>query len=196
VKGVGVQVENKFAEDKLKVGIDIDDTCWDLMSHWLDAYNKITNEQVKPKDIHSWEIDEYVLDSKWLWYVLKQPEFWHTIKTPPKTQIKSIKWIYDNFDTYFITDTNYKIPRDKFDKFFEIYDFVSLDKLIICKNKGMVKVDILIDDNPHTIENANIPIKIMLDKPWNQDKMLDFHRVKNWNTLIDRMKEYLKFYKN
>jgi 5'(3')-deoxyribonucleotidase len=82
VKGVGVQVENKFAEDKLKVGIDIDDTCWDLMSHWLDAYNKITNEQVKPKDIHSWEIDEYVLDPKWLWYVLKQPEFWHTIKTP------------------------------------------------------------------------------------------------------------------
>lgn len=171
-------------ENNLKVGIDIDDTCWDLVPHWIDIYNTITNEYIKVSDIKSWEIHNYVANPKRLWYILKQPEFWDSIKTPNETQVDAIKWIYDRFDTYFVTDTNYKIPRDKFDRFFDIYSFVSQDKLIICKDKGMVKLDILIDDNPHTIRNANIPQKFMLDKPWNQDKDLDAYRVKNWDEIV------------
>ena len=176
VKGDGVQVASKY---KLKIGIDIDDVCWDLVGHWLDWYNRYntTKQTLTPIDIKSWEINQYVDDTYTLWKILDDPAFWLTIKEPSETQVDMIKWIYDNFDTYFITDTDYKIPKEKFERFFDIYDFVDKERLIICKDKGMINVDGLIDDNPNTIMNVHIPIKFMIKQPWNQVKELNYCRL-------------------
>ena len=176
VKGDGVQVASKY---KLKIGIDIDDVCWDLVGHWLDWYNRYNTakQTLTPTDIKSWEINQYVYDVPILWKILDDSAFWLTIKEPSETQVDMIKWIYDNFDTYFITDTDYKVPKEKFERFFNIYDFVDKERLIICKDKGMINVDGLIDDNPNTIMNVHIPIKFMIKQPWNQVKELNYCRL-------------------
>ena len=44
----------------IKIGIDLDDTLWDLLTPWLAKFRELTGYEIYPRDIKSWDIESYI----------------------------------------------------------------------------------------------------------------------------------------
>lgn len=165
---------------KLKIGIDVDDVCWDLVTPWLEYYKNNfadKNEDVPSKiEIKSYNIDNYI-KSPLLWQVLKERLFWESFdpKSQPiyKKTKNMLKCLHNNplFDIYFVSSTSLLTPNEKWKKFFECFPFVKQDKVILTPHKELVDLDVLIDDCFDNIEkftqyNPN-RYGLLYTQPWN-----------------------------
>src|SRR2546423_1347807 len=64
------------------IAVDVDEVVADHISEWLKKYNKISGDSLRPCDIHTWEIGEYVKPG-WkpkLFQLLREPDFYETVK--------------------------------------------------------------------------------------------------------------------
>ncbi|MGD9276157.1 MAG: hypothetical protein PVJ67_03205 [Candidatus Pacearchaeota archaeon] len=191
-------------KEKLKIGIDIDDTVADFINSYLDFYKFRFGKEFNVEDIE----DIY----------LREP-FGHTCedvieilgefhKTNYFKKMKLIEGVEEILNKlfflhkiFFITSrrvSNEEITKEFLKKYFlnkpyEVYfsgDIYSGRKTKdeICSEIG---VDVLIEDNKFFSYNcAEKGIKVfLLDKPWNQNcEHENITRVKNWNEIIDKLK--------
>lgn len=208
----------------MKIGIDIDDVCWDYMTPVIDSYNyKIVNSLhvenfslLKKDKIKEWNINKYIPKNyqKIMWDIMigennelydKMELNGNTIKERKKT-FDIIEKIYKNYFTVFITSTSFEACKNKMVRFLNLFPFVNRDNIIICKLKYLCNVDVLIDDNHHNIEdfvryNEN-GIGILYSQPWNEPFQFDLYNeykdriyvVKNWEQ-IDNVIEEIKYNK-
>ena len=65
-----------------KVGIDIDNTIWDLVSPWLEWYNILYLDDIKYEQINEYNFFDMTTKAtkKEMFDILHTPEFWDYVK--------------------------------------------------------------------------------------------------------------------
>lgn len=152
----------------VRIGVDIDDVCWPLAEHWVKYYNRQFNDNVKPNDIISWDIDKYCTkcDKETLFYLLEHKGFWDNIELYDGVY-ETLKAINDspNYELYIITNSHYKTIEAKFSRFLSLLPFINEDQIIVASDKSLIDVDWLIDDNPLNL--AGFGNGMLIERPHN-----------------------------
>lgn len=165
----------------IKIGIDLDDTLWDLLTPWLARFRKLTNYEIYPQDVKSWDIASYIPAAfKDILFniILDYPEIWNEVQLKPYAQqVLNSLLNTSNFEVFIITATDYRVASNKFKRMFELFPELTKGNLIMTKRKDLINVDYMIDDNPHNL-NGNFT-GILFNAPHNQniDKYI---RVESW----------------
>ena len=184
--------------EKIKIGIDIDDTildwfidfilfCKNNFNYSLSSENHIyyLKEDFGSEENFISAIKEYALQER-TWKMNFFDDF-----------LEVSNLLFDNFDVFFITSRVYddriktlKFLRDSIKKNFTLIyskDFENFSKGEICFKNG---VKIMVEDcKKHSIDCAEKGIKVFLiDKPWNQNcEHENIVRVKNWKDLLENL---------
>jgi len=170
--------------DKIRVGIDLDNVIWDLTTPWLERFNHITGDWLKPEDITTYDITEHMHkgNADILYYILEQSDFWDNVK-PYDGVYETLRDFNRNFDVYIVTSTSYKIASRKLSRFLDLFPFMCYNQIITCHNKQMINVDWMIDDYEKNLVNGNFN-KVLIDQPYNKDFLLDMWKLcedKKWH---------------
>ena len=68
------------------------------------------------------------------------------------------------------------------------FSFIPVSNIIRINNKGLLNVDILIDDCVEQLISNIRCHRVCIDKPWNQsvwDEAYGIHRCSNWNEIFE-----------
>lgn len=163
-----------------KLAVDIDNTIWDLVSPWIGFYNIYYNDNVNYSDIVEYNFFNITKKAtkEELLNILSSDSFWAFVY-PYKESKEYLEKLNDEFELYIVTSTSYKTSMKKFERFFELFDFLNEDQLIITSNKCLLNVDIIVDDFINNLSGDN-HIKFLIDQPYNKDINDDtIIRVKN-----------------
>ena len=154
---------------KRKLAVDIDNTIWDLITPWLNYYNKRHNDDVKYEDVTEYSFFDIIknITREEMLGLLTENEFWLEV-IPYPDSYKYLKKLNDEFELYIATSTSYKTPREKFDKLFTFFDFLEEDQLIITSKKQLLNVDIMIDDCIDCLVGGDY-MKLLIDTPYNKN---------------------------
>lgn len=192
-------------EEKLKLGIDIDDVVCELNSQLVKHFNKEFDKDVLLEDIY----DDHAFDKI---FGLKREEiiesiykfiFAENMENLPliKDSREVILNLQENFEINFITSRH---PNNKdstlifLNKHFPDNNFRIFFSSDIWKNSGKTKseycldenINYLIEDNKkYALSCANSGIKVFLmDKPWNQDcEHKNIIRIESWNDVLEKL---------
>jgi len=134
--------------------IDLDETLVNMLYPWVDAYNKLTKEDVQINTMTSYNIKQYVKNPKLLYTIIEQKGFFYHLDPMPNSLEYFQKIINDKrFLTMVITQpprTCEHAVADKrkwIKKYFPTFD---LTNMIFTHKKYLIKGDVLFDDcNDH-----------------------------------------------
>lgn len=173
------------------IGVDLDDVLWDLLDAWLQRYNSIVDANVKPDDITSWNIEQYILPNtkEILFYILEQKDFWDTVR-PMNGAVEALyRLVNDGYNIYIVTASDYRTIPAKLKCFFRLFPFIRQDQVVVTKEKQLLDLDVMIDDNPENLCHASYD-KLLFDRPSNQwvDKE-DLKRVYTWAEIYQFIKD-------
>ena len=65
-------------------------------------------------------------------------------------------------------------------------------EIVLCGNKALVDVDLLIDDRPNTCRMVGHSRCVVFDQPWNQNVSEYFERVYNWEDVPEMVARFLQ----
>lgn len=173
------------------IGIDIDNTLNTLCKAVLSVYNEDSKDNLKPEDVKSYYIDNFV-----------KPEFkdnfknyfvdrrvWKRIKLIKDCQ-KYISRLYrDGHTIIFITSTEPENLKKKANWLKRNFPYLDIRKsLFSCpKKQYMAGIDILIDDYEENLINAKYH-GILFSAPWNRDFDNGKHgiyRAESWEQIYE-----------
>lgn len=153
---------------KRKLAVDIDNTLWDLIRPWIRLYNILYKDDVQYEDITQYEFfDKLKTESKSeMLNLLTSEGFWTSV-LPYENSYEYLRKLNDEYELYIVTSTSYRTPKDKFDRLFDIFDFLTEDQLIITSNKTLLNIDIMVDDCIDHLTEGNY-MKFLIDAPYNR----------------------------
>ena len=173
-----------------KVLIDMDDCINNFISHLCKIYNQQTGKHVTPSQIKDWDITK-VMGQKGM-DVIKENGFFYEI--PQKRQsIKTIKDLInsDKYDVYVITACNsiseLQEKNDWFDKFLPSFN---KDRIIKCKEKDLIRGDVLIDDRYENLKMCEPFMKCIIFDMAHNRKYNEFPRIKSLSEAVPLLDEW------
>lgn len=177
---------------KFTILVDMDDTLINLLSSWVEWLNKQYGTNVEAKNIESWNVDEFfpTIQKKDVYSPLYKNSFWRTVK-PKEDAIKYLKLLFkDGHDVYVATNSNYETLKIKMKYvLFRYFPFITWEKVIVLKNKSLLRADYLIDDAPHNLVGGSYK-KILINMPHNKDfNENGIFRVSNWKEIYEIIKK-------
>jgi 5'(3')-deoxyribonucleotidase len=178
--------------NKLTIGIDLDDTLNNLVDVWLTHYNWQFNDNLKIENIKSWEISSYVkpeCGKEKLFNILKKDN-WFANLGIQSNAFRVTEWLSKYYDLYIITAYFPNACIDKTKWVEKFLPHVNIENVIFCNNKTLINTDYLIDDKAETIEKFK-NIGILLDKPWNKNSKHKL-RICNWNDVYKYFEKRIK----
>lgn len=173
------------------IGVDIDNTLNTLCKAVLSVYNEDSGDNLKPEDIKSYYIDEYVKpaykDNFKNYFVDRR--VWKKIKLIKDCQ-KYIAHLYrDGHTIIFITSTEPENLKKKANWLKRNFPYLDIRKsLFACpKKQYMAGIDILIDDYEKNLVDGKYH-KILVSAPWNESFDNNAHgiyRAKSWAEIYE-----------
>ena len=167
--------------------VDMDDTIENLKEAWVNRLNSMYGYNIDFNDITEWDMGKTftTLTSYQILEPLSSNNFWEYV-TPKKDAMIYLKKLYDEgFTIKIVTHSHYSTINEKFTKaLFPYFPFISSDDIIICKDKWLIKGDILIDDAIHNLEKFS-GYKVLLTAPHNKLIKEDntIFRANNWQQI-------------
>lgn len=180
----------------MKILIDIDDTISNFGEVLLNYLNRIYETDYRKEDIINWKWLRNNFENPWL--PTEWNFFWDDVKIDKKA-IECIENLSKNKHEVYLVSASF--PNDslgyKIRKTLNCFDsnLINESNIIICKNKGIIKGNIRIDDGYHNLYNDSL--NILFDQPWNQniDSILPaFERKKSWEEIEVYLENIFKEY--
>jgi len=164
------------------IGIDYDMVASDTMTSWLNLYNWDYSDNLRPEQITSWGIQDFVKKEarEAILEYVNHPEVFENAK-PIYGAINGISYLKSQgYNIIFISVNNSENVKEKWLK---KYGFIENDnQLFITKNKAEIPCDFLIDDNIENLLNID-GVGILYTQPHN--KNIDWlPRANNWEEVI------------
>jgi 5'(3')-deoxyribonucleotidase len=152
------------------IGFDVDDVLAALIEEWVTRYNFCFFDEVKPSDIRSWSISDFCKKASHdqLFGLLEHPELYESVEMIPGA-LETVQWCRaqkfedgtPKFRVVFVTScTSFQSAEQKFHWLWRNGFFGEeykpkywpararlMNDLFAVKDKHMVSVDILVDDN-------------------------------------------------
>jgi len=159
----------------------MDEVMADALSEHLRRYNRHFGEQITPDD----------LEGKWLWDVastdrhpviesqMRSEDFFAVLEVMPEAQ-RVMQRLQMNYEVYIATAAM-EVPTSFEQKFHWLerhFPFIPPSHIVYCGDKGILRADYLIDDNPHQLRRFHGE-GILFSSPHNL-RVKGFKRVKDW----------------
>lgn len=137
--------------------IDLDSTVYDLLTPWLEWYNRNYNDSLRLQDIDRWswhEICKPECGTK-LYSFLNKKGLFSSLK-PFDGALEAIREVHalgikQVFCSTIVGTTG---AREKEDAIIRDFPFLGKASLVLVgKDKDLVKGDVLVDDGPHNLKN-------------------------------------------
>lgn len=159
----------------------MDEVMADALSEHLRRYNTHYGERVTRDD----------LEGKWLWDVvssdrhhvidsqMRSEDFFEVLEVMPESQ-RVMQRLQMNYEVYIATAAM-EVPTSfdqKFRWLAKHFPFIPTSHIVYCGDKGILRADYLIDDNPRQLRRFQGE-GILYSSPHNL-RVKGFRRVKNW----------------
>ncbi len=164
-----------------RICVDMDEVMADAIAEHLLRYNRDYEEQLTVAD----------LEGKWLWQVvssdrhnaleayLRSEDFFENLAVMPDSQ-RVLKRLQQDYEV-FIATAAMEIPTSFAQKYRWLerhFPFIAPAQIVYCGDKGILRADYLIDDNPRQLRRFQ-GTGILYSSPHNA-MVKGFKRVKNW----------------
>lgn len=164
-----------------RIAVDMDEVMADAVAEHLLRYNRDYEEQLTAAD----------LEGKWLWQVvssdrhdaleayLRSEDFFERLAVMPESQ-RVMQRLQHNYEV-FIATAAMEVPTSFHQKYRWLekhFPFIPPSHIVYCGDKGILRADYLIDDNPRQLQRFQ-GTGILYSSPHNA-KVKGFKRVKNW----------------
>lgn len=164
-----------------RICVDMDEVMADAVAEHLLRYNRDYEEQLTVAD----------LEGKWLWQVvssdrhnaleayLRSEDFFENLSVMPDAQ-RVMQRLQQNYEV-FIATAAMEIPTSFAQKYRWLekhFPFIAPSHIVYCGDKGILRADYLIDDNPRQLQRFE-GTGLLYSSPHNA-KVKGFKRVKNW----------------
>ena len=176
--------------NRITLACDCDDVLVDLLPKTVSMYNQIYRKALTVNSFADYDIYKclpYEEAEKFtaLW---GKKELWDTIEPLPDAQV-GIKRLMDmGVSIYVATATSPANFSWKCDLLRKYFPMIPTDNIIRINNKGLLNVDIMIDDHIDNLLANKLCHRILFDCCWNKDVYDDAHfitRVHNWDEIIE-----------
>ena len=188
----------------MRIFIDMDDICVNLLHEWLIALNQLPNVIPKTEaDIVEWDMKlAYpMLTPNQLYGPLYDSEMWKRVQPVEGAYIHLKKLIEEGHEVYIATAS---YPNSYFIKtefcLLKHFDFLTPKNVICINNKSLLDGDILFDDYHENLRKFK-GIKVLRDKPYNRncDRECYHFRVSkdnSWEELYEIVTQVAKLKEN
>lgn len=164
-----------------RIAVDMDEVMADAVTEHLLRYNRDHGEQITKADLHG----------KWLWDVvtvdrhpmleayLRSEDFFSVLEVMPESQ-RVIRALQDRYEV-FIATAAMEVPtsfEQKFRWLEQHFPFIPASRIVYCGDKGILRADYLIDDNPRQLQRFQGE-GILYSSPHNVN-VTGYRRVKDW----------------
>ena len=164
-----------------RICVDMDEVMADALSEHLLRYNRDHDEQISKEDLHG----------KWLWDVvstdrhpmleqyLRSEDFFAVLDVMPESQ-RVMKALQQKYEV-FIATAAMEVPTSFAAKFHWLerhFPFIPASHIVYCGDKGILRADYLIDDNPRQLRRF-LGEGILYSAQHNVN-VTGFPRVKDW----------------
>lgn len=158
----------------LTIGVDVDDVTLDLISEWLDRYNRTYNDSLTPADITTWDIDTLVKPEcgRRIYTFLHDTDLYVGMPPVPGA-VEGITALRSaGHRVVFVSTCPGMTQHGKVGRLMGlgVLDQSRAEEdFIATRDKGLVRLDVLIDDGAHNIEAAvrNGTFGILFDREHN-----------------------------
>ena len=180
-----------------KIGIDIDNVICDTSTAVVNYINERLPVNLELESLSSYWIENFLPDQyKWIVETaFNDSAMWRQVKLIDGAAEYIEKLYNDGHELYFATATTPNNFKKKIGFLERSFPFLPegyvINHFFNIKNKGMLRVDILIDDFLDNLLCDREYISFCMDYPWNQCEIEDkkFIRVKNWKEFYDKINE-------
>lgn len=175
---------------KFIIGVDIDSTINNLMDKTIEMYNQLYGTSYTVDDCTDYDFNQCfpVEVANNIKELFKSKDLWDSL-TPVKNSQWALKKFIDNgYEIYLTTATDPINFPWKCDWVKWYFSFIPESNIIRINNKGLLNVDILIDDCAEQLISNIRCHRVCIDKPWNQsiwDEAYGIHRCSNWNEIFE-----------
>jgi 5'(3')-deoxyribonucleotidase len=171
----------KKSQTPKRICVDMDEVMADAVAEHLFRYNRdhdgtITKQDLRGKWIwdvvspdHHLQLDEY----------LRSDDFFDVLDVMPDSQ-RVLDRLQSDYEI-FIATAAMEVPTSfnaKYRWLARHFPFISASRIVYCGDKGILRADYLIDDNPRQLERF-VGEGILYDAPHNA-MATGYLRVKNW----------------
>ncbi len=177
------------------VGVDMDGVVCDLHQPWLAAYNADYPEApLRREDCYLYDLSKLVASKcgRRIYNYLNEDDLYATAPALPGA-LEGVRALRAaGCRVVFVTSTGRALAGQK-RAWLEREDFLETghghdgphDDLINMSDKGLLRADALVEDNPKQLRRFQGSLKILLDQPWNQPEsqaegLEGMLRVYNW----------------
>jgi 5'(3')-deoxyribonucleotidase len=171
----------KKSQPPKRICVDMDEVMADAVAEHLLRYNRDYSDNITKAD----------LQGKWIWDVvpssnhprlaeyLHSDDFFDVLEIMSDSQ-RVLKALQSHYEI-FIASAAMEVPTSfnaKYRWLEKNFPFISPTHIVFCGDKGILRADYLIDDNPRQLQRF-IGEGILYDAPHNA-MVTGFHRVKSW----------------
>ena len=164
-----------------RICVDMDEVMADALTEHLLRYNRDHDEQITKEDLHG----------KWLWDVvstdrhpmlemyLRSEDFFAVLDVMPESQ-RVMKALQQKYEV-FIATAAMEVPTSFAAKYHWLerhFPFIPASHIVYCGDKGILRADYLIDDNPRQLRRFSGE-GILYSASHNMN-VTGFQRVKDW----------------
>ena len=161
--------------------VDMDEVIADALGEHLLRYNRDFSTNITTKDLHGRWIWDYVPEDRLetLEAYLSSEDFFAVLQVMPDSQ-RVLKALQQHYDVYVATAAM-EVPTSfnaKFKWLERHFPFIQPSHIVFCGDKGILRGDYLIDDNPRQLSRFQGE-GILYTSPANA-YVTGFRRVNNW----------------
>ena len=180
----------------IKVIVDVDDTCVDLLPVWVDCLNSRHKLHIDYKSIKEWDMQKTftMLTKEQIYAPLRDEILWANV-LPKKDCIKYLKMlsVNPNIEIYLCTATHPATAEMKYTYCMKRhFDFINEKNYILTYSKDMIDADVIVDDGLHNMGRKR-KLNLLMNTNYNQNCSIDYvTRVNNWKEIADKILQLIE----
>lgn len=163
---------------KLRILIDVDCVCNNLMDVTLEFFNRENSKSYTLDDFPEYEIERCLPPEETQIFldIFLRKDLWDAVKPLPGAQSAIKKMMSDGHDVYFVTAAAVENATLKGEWLARYFPFVPWERVIICSCKEVVGGDYLIDDNLSHLKKRPYG-RVCIDRHWNRNVRDDVYGI-------------------
>jgi 5'-nucleotidase len=165
---------------RIRIGVDLDSTLNTFEHEWLRRYNEDYNDSLIVENMIDWDPIKYIKPECGLkiFDYLREPGFFANLGIKENAK-EVMEYLWQYFEIYIVSSSHPKVVGDKWDWIEKHFPFIPTKNFVPLHEKDLFKIEYLIDDGPHNIEQFS-GISIIMDMPYNRYLTNKHKRVYNW----------------
>lgn len=172
---------------RLAIGVDMDETIQGLVYAVIQEYNKVYRQE-----LNYWKVDQYdispflVPECKNIWKEFVTDDLIRNLEVEP-TAVDTLTKLSEHHDIYFVT-AGHSYTMGARDRWLAAhFPFYKSGMLIACKEKQLLRLDLLIDDYEKNLIGGKYH-GLLINRPWNRKFDAEAHGIMRINFIEDVLK--------